>query len=83
MIVGYGTSCIWPAISFDMLQSELTPMDSGPISTEEISWIVSIFCMGGFLGTIVFGVFANAVGRKTYMCMLAVPQIVSVRYTTF
>lgn len=79
MIVGYGTSCIWPAISFETLQSEQSPLENGPISTQEISWIVSIFCMGGFLATIVFGVFANAVGRKTYLCILSVPQIVGLQ----
>lgn len=77
MILGYGTSFIWPAISFGTLQSELTPLDDGPLSTEEISWIVSIFCFGGFLGTICFGAVANALGRKTFLCLLAVPQIVS------
>lgn len=81
MIVGYGTSCIWPAISFDTLQSgEWSPLANGPISTEEISWIVSIFCMGGFLGTIFFGLIANALGRKTFLCLMAVPQIVGVLF---
>lgn len=78
MIVGYGTSFIWPATSYATLQSELSPLNHGPISTEEMSWIVSMFCMGGFLGTILFGAIANAVGRKTYMCLLALPQIVLV-----
>lgn len=80
MIIGYGTSFIWPAISFDKLKSELSsPLDDGPVTTEEISWIVSIFCLGGCLGTLCFGIIADRIGRKSYLCWLAIPQFVKTK----
>lgn len=76
LIVGYGTSCGWPSVSFATLQSEQTPLDNGPLTTEQISWIVSIFCFGGLLGTLLFGAMANVIGRKSFVLLMAIPQIV-------
>lgn len=66
-------------MSFSTLQSaERSPLDDGrPLTTEEISWIVSLFCAGGFIGTVCFGATSNAVGRKTYLMLLAIPQAMS------
>lgn len=77
LIIGYGTACGWSSVSFVTLQSDQTPLDDGPLSTQEISWIVSMFCVGGLCGTIVLGMMTNAVGRRTFLLLLAVPQIVS------
>lgn len=77
LIVSYGTTVGWPSVSFDILESpERTPFVTGPLNTVQISWLVSLFCLGGFLGTILFGILINLIGRKTYLCLLAVPQIV-------
>lgn len=77
LIICYGTACGWPSVSFDVLESaERSPLASGPLNTNEISWLVSLFGLGGFLGTILFGILINLIGRKTYLCLLAIPQIV-------
>lgn len=77
MIISYGTACGWPSVSFGTLEGEFSPLADGPLSTEEISWIVSLFCMGGFIGTVLLGAIVNFIGRKSYLCVLAIPQIVS------
>lgn len=74
-MIGTGTVMGWPSVSIGTLQSEWTPLDS-PISTLEISWVVSLFCVGGLVGTILFGLITNLVGRKMYLLLLAVPMIV-------
>lgn len=80
MIICYGACAVWPSTSFDTLQSDQSPLPKGPLTTDEISWFVSCFCIGGLLGTVLFGTIVNVVGRKTYCCLLAVPMIVSVIY---
>lgn len=78
LIIGYGTTCGWPSVSFATLESAaLTPLENGALNTEEISWLVSLFCLGGFVGTIFFGTIINVIGRKPFLCLLAIPQIVS------
>lgn len=66
-----------PSSSFLLLQSdELTPLSSGALSKEEMSWIASILCIGGFFGTILFGLLADILGRKYVLCFQGIPSIV-------
>lgn len=75
--MAFGTSCGWPSFSFLILESEETPLKSGPLTTEELSWIVSIFCCGGVAGNFLFGWLVDKFGRKQILYILAVPQIVT------
>lgn len=66
-----------PSSSFLLLQSdELTPLSSGSLTKDEMSWIASILCIGGFLGTIIFGLLADLLGRKYVLCFQGIPSIV-------
>lgn len=76
LIVSFGTSCGWPSFSFLILESEDTPLKSGPLTTEELSWIVSIFCGGGVAGNFLFGWLVGKLGRKQILYVLSIPQIV-------
>lgn len=51
----YGATCGWSSPSIPLLKSEETPLDTGPISIEEASWIVALQCVGGFAGNLVLG----------------------------
>ncbi|KAG4074992.1 hypothetical protein HA402_014571 [Bradysia odoriphaga] len=77
LIVSFGTSCGWPSFSFLVLESEDTPLKSGPLATEELSWIVSIFCFGGVAGNFLFGWLVGKLGRKQILYILSIPQILS------
>lgn len=51
----YGASCGWPSASIPILKSDDTPLESGPITASEASWIASGICLGGFVGNLVIG----------------------------
>ncbi|XP_058814671.1 facilitated trehalose transporter Tret1-2 homolog [Topomyia yanbarensis] len=74
--VNYGFVCGWTSPFFPILQSQDTPLASGPITTEEGSWIGSAMCVGGLLGTLVSGWMADRCGRKITACLASIPQII-------
>jgi hypothetical protein len=39
----------WPSAAIPILKSDKTPLENGPISSLEASWIASIMCLGDFL----------------------------------
>lgn len=69
----YGFSNGWIAPNLVRFQSKDSPI--GVITAEEASLIVSSLCIGGFVGTLVFGLLADLFGRKWTLLVLAVPQI--------
>ena len=77
LIISFGTSVGWPSTSSSILQSELSPLTTGPLTTNEASWIVSLYCFTGFVSTLLFGYIADKYGRKTTLLLLAIPQIAS------
>lgn len=77
MAMAFGASCGWPSASLPFLKSEESHLSSGPISTEEVSWIVSMICFGGLFGNLFFGWLTNIWGRKRPLCLLAFPNLVN------
>lgn len=59
----------------ELLQSEYTPLKSGPLSDEELSWVTSIMNIGGVIGTLIFGPLADYIGRKKSLLIIAIPLI--------
>lgn len=51
----YGASCGWTSAAIPILKSAETPFESGPISTNDASWIASGICLGGFFGNLLIG----------------------------
>ncbi|KAJ6649315.1 Facilitated trehalose transporter Tret1 [Pseudolycoriella hygida] len=76
--VCYGASAAWPSSSFLLLESvESSPLCSGALTKNEMSWIASILCIGGFIGTILSGILADFIGRKYVLCFQGIPSILS------
>lgn len=75
--VSYGLAAGWTSSSFLELESNESPIRSGPLSTQELSWINSILPIGALLGTILYTVLSKSHGRKNLLCSLAFPQVVS------
>ncbi|XP_039437009.1 solute carrier family 2, facilitated glucose transporter member 8-like isoform X2 [Culex pipiens pallens] len=75
--LSYGFVCGWTSPSIPVLQSAETPLPSGPITTDQGSWIGAAMCVGGFLGNAVSGWMADRYGRKLTACLAAIPQIIS------
>ncbi|CAD7088662.1 unnamed protein product [Hermetia illucens] len=69
-----GHSTAWCAPSLPLLQSENSPLPSGPITVEEASWIGSTVCIGGILGTFLFGILVDQLGRKKALYLLTIPH---------
>lgn len=44
---------------------------------EEASWIASILCIGGMIGSELFGWFSEKLGRKFAIVLATVPQLIS------
>lgn len=58
-----------------LFQSEASPI--GMMNSDQISLIVSLLCIGGTVGTILFGLCSDVWGRKTMLLLIAIPQIVA------
>lgn len=69
----YGINVGWVAPNMLLFQSENSPV--GELTTAQISLIVSLMCLGGVVGTSLFGIMAEKWGRKWTLIWIAVPQI--------
>jgi MFS family permease len=67
----------WPSPTIPLLESKETPLESGPLTVSEASWITSMIYLGGFIITIVSGYAMEKFGRKISILFLAIPAIVS------
>lgn len=74
----HGINCGWTSAAYSVLKSTETPLISGPMTEEELSWMVSLLCIGGFFGNIFFGCLTNRWGRKFSLLSLAIPMTVRV-----
>lgn len=74
--MGFGTVVGWPSANLLILQSKETPLPTGPLTIDEISWVGSLMCIGGLLGNSVFGWLSNLYGRKIPLLIAAIPHFV-------
>ncbi|XP_055704595.1 facilitated trehalose transporter Tret1-like [Phlebotomus papatasi] len=73
ILFGFVLGWTSPAIIF--LQSEDSPLESGPISINDASLMTSLLSVGAVLGCVFAGWLANAVGRKISLQILILPQL--------
>lgn len=74
--ITYGIACGWPSPTVPILGSEETPIESGPLTSDELSWVVGMMCFGGFTGTLLIGWITDRIGRKYPLWILAIPSLV-------
>lgn len=67
----------WLSPALLVLNSEDTPLESGPMTAEEISWLASSLCIGGAIGVVATGIITSRFGNRIALMVLALPQIVS------
>lgn len=75
--MAYGTVCGWPSANFPVLLSNETPLASGPMTMDQISWVGSFMSIGSLFGNVFFGWMSERFGRKNSLLFSAIPQIVS------
>lgn len=65
----------WVAPALLLLTSDDTPLKTGPVTLEQMSWIGSMNCIGAMFGTFTFGYFTSFVGCKRAMTFLGIPAM--------
>lgn len=75
IILSHGCVVGWFSPALPTLLSDDTPLITGPMSNEEISWISSMSSIGALVGTFIFGFMASQIGPKRSMSFLAFPPI--------
>lgn len=74
--MGHGAINGWVSPALATLAHDSTPLKTGPLTNEQVSWIGSINTIGALCGAITTGYLASAFGCKKLMLLLAVPSIV-------
>lgn len=76
-IISFSHGCIigWVTPALLVLTTDATPLQSGPITLDEMSWIGSVNSVGAIAGSFTFGCFTSFVGCKRAMAFLGVPGI--------
>lgn len=67
----------WVSTTLPSLASDDTPLLSGPITNDQLSWIGSINCIGALIGSFSVGYLTNVLGSKRTVHFLAVPYAIS------
>lgn len=72
----HGATLGWLSPFLPLLQSEDSPLETGPVTVEQGSWIGSILCLGGLAGAIIYGSLTNRLGVKRCISCIIIPNMV-------
>lgn len=75
IMFGLGNIIGWCAPALSILISENTPLITGPLTIEQMSWIGSFNAIGSLIGSLVFGYIISLIGCKQTTLSLAIPSI--------
>ncbi|XP_058446706.1 facilitated trehalose transporter Tret1-like isoform X2 [Malaya genurostris] len=73
--LSHGAALGWVSPFLPLLQSEDSPLHTGPVTTEQGSWIGSILCLGGLFGAIIYGYLCEKIGVKKSIFCLVIPNM--------
>lgn len=68
----------WLSMALPLLQSNQSPLESGPLTTVELSWIGSIVMIGALFGNFFCGYIERVFGAKNLIFFLGIPNVVSI-----
>ncbi|PSN54599.1 Facilitated trehalose transporter Tret1 [Blattella germanica] len=66
----------WSSTTIPVLLSEESPLDSGPITKEETSWVVALSCLGSLFSTPIYFFLVHNYNRKFIGYLVTVPFII-------
>lgn len=75
LMFAHGTTNGWMSPALSILSSKDTPLESGPLTNEVMSWIGSVNTVGGVIGTISLGFLVSLMGSKRAILLLAIPEV--------
>lgn len=78
MTVSYGSAVGWTSAALLVLESDASPLATGPLGLSEIAWVASIFGVGGTVGTPLAGWLCEKFGRRPTLLAASLPMVVSV-----
>jgi MFS family permease len=73
--LSHGCAVGWLSPFLPYLKSPDSHLSSGPITTEDVSWVGSLLAVGGFVGTILFGEITEKFGKKIALFLLVIPHL--------
>ncbi|XP_055636852.1 facilitated trehalose transporter Tret1-like isoform X3 [Toxorhynchites rutilus septentrionalis] len=73
--LSHGAALGWVSPFLPLLQSDDSPLETGPISVEQGSWIGSILCLGGLAGAVIYGYLAATLGVKKSIICIIIPNM--------
>ncbi|CRL04884.1 CLUMA_CG017935, isoform A, partial [Clunio marinus] len=73
--VSHGCVVGWLSPFIPYLQSSQSHLTTGPVTSNDVSWIGSLMPLGGFIGTTVFGTITERLGKRISLFMLLVPHL--------
>lgn len=76
IIFSHGGTLGWTSPALPVLLSNSTPLITGPLTNDELSWIGSMSSLGSVCGTFICGLLSMWLGCKRAMVFLAFPPIV-------
>lgn len=67
----------WASPAIPHLMSNNTPLRTGPLSTDQMSWIGSINAVGAVFSSLIFGYFIALLGAKRAAISIAIPYVIA------
>lgn len=73
----FGSGIGWFSPALPLLISNSSPLESGKLTIDDISWIGAILSLGALFGNLFGGYLVPRFGAKLSITFLAIPQFVS------
>lgn len=73
--MSHGCAMGWISPFIPYLRSPETHLLSGPLTSDDLSWIGSLLSIGGMVGSILFGSITGKMGKKNAMFLLVIPHL--------
>lgn len=81
--MAHGIACGWLSPYLSLLTSEKSPLATGPLNIDQLSWIGALLPFGGMAGSFIIPFLANRIGRRKALLIVALPQISGWFFTYF
>lgn len=72
-----GCAMGWLSMAIPLLGSDDSPLETGKLSVNDISWIGSVVCLGALTGNFLAGIIVTLIGTRHTIFLIGFPQLVS------
>lgn len=76
IVISHGCTVGWTSVALPLLLSEETPLVTGPLSNQQLSWVASMSSFSAIIGTFIYGTLSATIGCKRTMAFMAFPTII-------